>query len=163
MTRQQGIALASRWLIEAGSAWAALVLLIFCVDPGRLSRSLALLLIIGPLCGCLASPVLLLAMWRDPGDLWWYRRWSYVGAVLVVTMFVLRALHLLTTPGFWGIGLVLAVSLFLRWRTRRVGAAPAPSLREVEPQAILAPASQSTVAAVPAGSQLVQRIGRGAR
>ena len=165
MTRRQGIALASRWLVEAGIAWAALAFLVLAIDPVRLPRPVALLLVVGPLFGCLASPGLLLAMWREPNELWRSRRQSYGCAGALCTLFVLYALHLLTVPRIVLGCLVVAGLVVLRWRAQRAVVAPVSAQPDAAPNRAAASAAPAvpTIGAVSPAPQLVQRIGRGGR
>ncbi len=147
-------------MAEAGIAWVLLATLVLYVDPDRLSRPLALLVVSGPLCGALASPALLWAMWRDPSDLWWYRRYGYRCAIVIGSLFVLQALQQLTAPR---IALFAAVALglfLLRWRSRRAGSAVVAEEPAAALQAVAPPTSPTPTSARP---QLVQRIGRGTR
>ena len=160
MARRHGIAPARGWLVEAGIAWALLATLVFGVDPNRLSHPTALLILIGPLFGCLASPALLWAIWREPSELWWYRRRGYLCAGCLCALFVLQALHLLTPPRIALFSLAAVVMLLLRWRAHRVGAAPSSGQPGAAPQLKAAPAASSTLSSPP---RTVQPIGRGSR
>ena len=156
---RQGITPTRRWLIEAGLAWGLLAILVLGVDPGRLSRPVALLLVVGPLCGCLASLALLWAIRRDPRDLALYRRRSYLCASGLCAVFVLRTLHLLTLPGIV-LCCLIAAGLLLRLRVRRGDVRPASAQYNAAPKPV-ATLPMLAIPLVPPASQIVRRIGRG--
>jgi hypothetical protein len=83
------------WALETIGCWAALGILVALVDPGNLSRPLALVLILPLIFFAAASPALPLAAWRFPDQAGAVRRRGYAWAALPTGLLLLRGLDAL--------------------------------------------------------------------
>lgn len=83
------------WALETIGCWAALGILVALVDPGRLSRPLALVLALPLIFFAAASPSLPLAAWRFPDQAEAVRRRGYAWAALPTSLLLLRGLDVL--------------------------------------------------------------------
>ena len=134
------------WAVEAIIAWAALGYLLCCVDPARLGRGWALVLLLPTLVSALASPTLLIAAYLPAARTHRLRAQGYVLSASLCGILLLRSLDAISATSLLVLGLFICIAqVFIMASPQRPATSEALS-SSADALPDLAPRSQPPIA-----------------